>query len=201
MERTYQDLSAFRVPKGFRGRSLLAVQLWWIVQALLFRPSPQVCYGWRRFLLRLFGAKVGKKVLVRSSVKITYPWKVSIGEYSQIGDSVVLYSLGHIVIGGNAVVSQGCYICAAGHDPASPTFSIYQDSVFIDDEVWLAAQCFVCPGVRIGHGSFCNVRTLVTKSLPSGRAFVGSPAREVCLREELTPMKIGELGVRQENDG
>src|SRR5450432_693057 len=77
-----QDLKAFRLPANFRGRPAWFVQLWWIVQSTLFRGSPQVFYGWRRFLLRLFGCSLGKGVLVRATAEITYPWKVSIGDYS-----------------------------------------------------------------------------------------------------------------------
>ena len=94
-----QDLRGFRLPPGFRGRAAWFVQLWWLVQGTAFRWSPQVCYGWRRWLLRLFGASVGQGVLVRSTASITYPWKVSIGDWSWIGDEVVLYSLGAITIG------------------------------------------------------------------------------------------------------
>ena len=97
--RKYQDLSKFEVSKGFRGRSKITVQLWWIVEKTFFAMSPQFFYGWRRFLLRLFGAKIGKKVIIRPSVTTTYPWKLSIGDYSWIGDDVVLYSLGNIIIG------------------------------------------------------------------------------------------------------
>ena len=78
----YQDLSRFRLPPHFRGKPAWLVQLWWLVQAVLFRPSPQVCYGWRRFLLRLFGAHIGQQALIRPTASVTYPWKVSIGDYS-----------------------------------------------------------------------------------------------------------------------
>ena len=111
-----QNLSQYKTPKDFRGKSKITVQLWWVVYALLFRPSPQVMYGWRRFLLRSFGAKVGKKVILRPTAQITYPWKVSIGDFSWIGDDVVLYSLGDISIGSNTVISQRCYICTGSHD-------------------------------------------------------------------------------------
>jgi len=107
---TIQDLRAFRVPAGFRGRGAAIVQLWWIVEATLFGLSPQVVYGWRRWLLRLFGARVGQGVQVRASARFTYPWKVEIGDHAWIGDDVVLYSLGEIAIGGNAVISQRCYL-------------------------------------------------------------------------------------------
>ena len=88
-----QDLKSFKLPKNFRGRNAFIVQLWWLVQSILFRTSPQFLYGWRNFLLRLFGAKIGKKVIIRPSVKITYPLKLSIGNYSWIGDDVDLYTL------------------------------------------------------------------------------------------------------------
>jgi putative colanic acid biosynthesis acetyltransferase WcaF len=103
----YQKLSQFKLPKDFRGKPGWYVQLWWIVQDTLFRWSPQFMYGWRRLLLRLFGAKVGKNVIIRPTAKITYPWKVKIGDYSWIGDDVVLYSLGEIVIGDNVVIVKG----------------------------------------------------------------------------------------------
>ncbi len=95
-------LNKFSIPVGFRGKSALCVQLWWCVQATLFALSPQFMYRWRAFLLRLFGAKVGQGVIIRPSVRITYPWKVAIGDYSWIGDDVVLYSLGEISIGSNS---------------------------------------------------------------------------------------------------
>ena len=104
----FQDLSSFRLPDEFRGRPSWYVQLWWLVQSLLFHTSPQALFGWRRFLLRLFGAQIGKNVLIRPSVMVTYPWKVSIGDYSWIGDDAVIYSLGDIRIGSH-VEKDGFY--------------------------------------------------------------------------------------------
>ena len=79
-----QDLSGFSVPKGFRGGNAIKVQLWWAVQATIFAWSPQVLYRWRAFLLRLFGAKIGKNVVIRPSVKITYPWKLTLGDRKKV---------------------------------------------------------------------------------------------------------------------
>ncbi len=81
-----QELNKSKLPKNFRGRNAFVVQLWWIVQSVFFKNSLQFMYGFRRFLLRLFGAKIGKKVIIRPSVKVTYPWRLSIGDYSWIGD-------------------------------------------------------------------------------------------------------------------
>src|SRR5688500_13435826 len=101
-----QELEKFEVPNNFRGRSIWHVQLWRFVQATLFHPSPQVLHKWRIFLLRLFGAQIGKNVIIRPSAKITYPWKLKIGNNSWVGDNVELYSLGDIIIGRDVVVSQ-----------------------------------------------------------------------------------------------
>jgi putative colanic acid biosynthesis acetyltransferase WcaF len=178
----YQDLSQFRLPSNFRGRPAWYVQLWWVVQATLFATSPQFMYGWRRFLVRLFGMKVGRRVLLRPSVKVTYPWKVSIGDYSWVGDDVVLYSLGEIEIGSNAVISQRSYLCAAGHDYQSPGFDIFDSKVTVGDQAWVAADVFVGPGVTIGPGAVVGARSSVFRDLPQGMLCMGSPARPVAPR-------------------
>jgi len=180
-----QDLQSFRLPADFRGRSAWVVQLWWIVQATLFRASPQVFYGWRRFLLRLFGCSLGHNVLVRPTAEITYPWKVSIGDYSWIGNDVTLYSLGEIHVGANVVVSQGSYLCGAAHDMQSLSFDIYDEPVFIEDEAWIAADVFIAPGVRIGRGAVVGARSTVLHDLPAMMVSLGNPAKPV--RPRLMP--------------
>jgi putative colanic acid biosynthesis acetyltransferase WcaF len=174
-----QNLSLFKLPVGFRGRSAVFVQLWWLVNATLFAGSPQFMYGWRRWLLRLFGASVGNAVLLRPSVKVTYPWKVRIGDSAWIGDDVVLYSLGEIEIGANAVISQRSYICAASHDYTKSDFSIFSKKVSIGQGVWLATDVFVAPGVIIGEGAVVGARSSVFHDLPSMMLCVGSPAKPV----------------------
>lgn len=172
----YQNLSQFRLPAGFRGRSAFIVQLWWLVDALLFQPSPQIAFGWRRLLLRLFGASIGRKVRVRASVRVTYPWKLKVGDFSWIGDDVTIYSLGPISIGEHTVVSQGGYICAGTHDPTRTDFPILSHEIVIGDQVWLASQVFVMPGVSIGSGCVVAARSLVSRDLPAGQLCGGSPA-------------------------
>lgn len=172
-----QDLNKFTLPKNFRGRNVFVVQLWWIVQGTFFRMSPQFLYGFRNFLLRLFGAKIGKKVIIRPTVRITYPWKVSIGDYSWIGDDVVLYSLGEIEIGKNVVISQKSYICSASHDYLKSDFPIFAKKSTIEDECWLATDVFVSPGITIGEGSVIGSRSSVYKDIPSNKVCVGSPAK------------------------
>ena len=133
-------------------------------------------YGFRRFLLRLFGARIGKGVLVRPSVRVTYPWNISIGDYSWIGDEVVLYSLGRIVIGSNCVISQRSYLCAGTHDHGLLTFDISSDEIVVEDQVWVATDVFVAPGLRIGRGCVVGARSSVFTSLEAGYVCFGSPA-------------------------
>ncbi|HEY6183827.1 MAG TPA: putative colanic acid biosynthesis acetyltransferase [Terriglobales bacterium] len=186
--RPVQDLAAFRVPARFRGRPAWFVQLWWVVHATLFRWSPQILFGWRRFLVRLFGGTVGKRVLIRPTANITYPWKVSIGNFSWIGDDVTLYSLGEIQIGNNVVISQQSYLCTGSHDMESSAFEITERSIVIEDEVWLATDVFVGPGVRIGHGAVVGVRSTVLHDLQPMLVYVGNPAKPI--RPRLTHEKL-----------
>jgi len=175
----YQNLNTYQTPKDFRGRSKVTVQLWWIVQATLFRLSPQFMYGWRRFLLRSFGAKIGKGVIVRPSAQITYPWKLTIGDYSWIGDEVVLYTLGEIEIGANTVISQRSYICTGTHDYSSSDFRIYAEKITIGDKCWLATDVYVAPNVTIGNGTVVGARSSVFKDLPAAMICIGNPAKPV----------------------
>ncbi len=175
----YQDLASFRLPPGFRGRSAVVTQLWWLTQALLFHPSPQFMYGWRRFLVRLFGAKIGADVLLRPSVRVTYPWKLEIGDRSWIGDRVELYTLGPIRIGSDAVVSQDSYLCTGSHDRTDPAFSMVTAPVVVEDQAWIAAGVFIAPGVTIGRGAFVGVRSVVLRDIAAGMEAVGSPARAI----------------------
>ena len=174
-----QDLAAFRVPAHFRGRPAWFVQLWWAVHATLFRLSPQVLFGWRRFLVRLFGGTVGKGVLLRPTVNITYPWKVSIGDFSWVGDDVTLYSLGKIEIGNNVVISQRSYLCTGSHDMESPSFEIFEKPIVVENESWVATDVFVGPGVRIGRGAVVGARSTVLHNLPPMMVCVGNPAKPI----------------------
>lgn len=184
----YQDLSSFKVPGNFRGRSKLTVQLWWIIQDTLFAWSPQMLFGWRRFLLRLFGARIGKKVNIRPSVKVTFPWKVSVGDYSWIGDDTVLYSLGEISIGSNVAVAHKVYFNTGSHDYSTPGFDIHSQSIRIEDECWITNDVYVAPGVTIGRGTVVGARSTVLKDLPEGKICVGYPAKPIRDRVEQTSL-------------
>lgn len=184
METEYQRLDQFHMPDGFRGRSVVIVQLWWIVQATLFAWSPQFMFGWRCFLLRIFGAEIGKGVLIRSTVKVTYPWKVKIGDYVWIGDDTTLYSLGVIEIGNHVAIAHRVYLCAGSHEYTKKTFDIIAADISIGSQVWLPNDVFVGPGVVIGRGVVVGARSSVFSNLPEGMICVGSPAKPLRPRVE-----------------
>jgi len=180
----WQDLSQFRIPARFRGRSPIVCQLWWVVQASLFRWSPQFAYGFRVGLVRVFGGTIGKGVKIRPTVTLTYPWKVMIGDYSWIGDDVVLYSLGDIRIGSNTVISQKSYLCAADHDSATLSFPLRARPISVGGQVWIAADVFLGPGVSVADGVIIGARSSVFSDLPPGVIAMGSPATIRSLRPD-----------------
>ena len=182
----FQKLDKFKIPSGFRARPAGFVQLWWLVQGTIFSWSPQFFYGWRRFLLRLFGAKIGKQVLIRPTARITYPWKVEIGDYAWIGDNVTLYSLGEISIGSHSVISQRCYLSTGSHDYTQPTFDIFAKPIRVGGQVWLAYDVFIAPGVEVGEGTVIGARSSVLDDLPGGMICYGNPAKPVKPRLSFT---------------
>lgn len=181
-----QDLSRFKLPPGFRGRPAWFVQLWWLVQGTLFRLSPQVAYGWRRFLLRLFGARVGAQARLRPSVHCVFPWRLTIGSHAWVGDRVTLYSLDDIEIGAHAVVSHESYLCTGTHDPDDPVFAIRTAPVRIGAEAWVACGVYVAPGVQLGRGAIVGMRALVLDDVPAMMVAYGHPARPVRPRTALS---------------
>lgn len=176
---TYQKLDKFKLPKGFRGKNVFIVQLWWAVQATLFAMSPQFAYSWRNFLLRIFGARVGNGVIVRPSARVTYPWKLKLGNNSWIGDNVVLYSLDVIDIGSNVVVSQSSYLCTGSHSTTLATFDIYSKPIVVRDECWIATDVFIAPGIEVGKGAVIGARSSVFNNIPAGTICFGTPAKPI----------------------
>jgi putative colanic acid biosynthesis acetyltransferase WcaF len=174
-----QDLASFRFPQNFSGKPGWYAQIWWFVQATLFSWSFDFMYGWRSFLLSLFGAKLGKNIRVRPSARITCPWKVTIGDYCWIGQETILHGPGEIEIGNDTVVSARSYIDTASHHYDSLTFDIFVTKVHLDDEVWIATDVFVAAGVTIGKGAVVGARSSVFNDLPAMMVCVGTPAKPV----------------------
>jgi len=159
--------------------------LWMLVRSTLFRPSFHNWYGYRRFILRTFGAKIGRDVRIRPSVKIEIPWNLDIGDESIIGDDAILYSLGQITIGRRVVVSQYAHLCAGTHDYRYRSFPLVKPPITIGDEAWVAADAFVGPGVFIGDRAILGARSSAFRDIRPGMIAGGNPAREIRPRDSL----------------
>ncbi|MEG4054656.1 MULTISPECIES: hormogonium polysaccharide biosynthesis acetyltransferase HpsU [unclassified Microcoleus] len=176
------DLRRYNQSKFDRGKPSWVILLWWFVQAMAFPLTPHPFNGIRRGLLRLFGAKIGRGAIIRPTARFTYPWKIAIGDYSWIGDDVVLYSLDRIAIGKHCVISQKSYLCTGTHDPQDPAFGLITAPVLVNNGVWIAADCFIGPGVEIGANALIGARSSVFKNMPAGFICTGTPCRPRCQR-------------------
>jgi putative colanic acid biosynthesis acetyltransferase WcaF len=150
--------------------------LWWLIWPL-FRFSPRVFYAWRNLLLRLFGAKIGKRVKIYPSAKIMFPWNLEIGDASVISWNVILYNLGKITIGSHTVISQYAHICAGNHDYNTLDFKLLKTPITIGDRVWIASDVFISPGIFIDDDAVVLARSVVTKDVPKSSVIAGHPAR------------------------
>lgn len=171
------DVEGNRAARKWSPREYAGRVLWEWVGAPAFRFSPRICWGWRRVLLRLFGADVGRGVHLLPSVKITIPWHLSLGDFAAVGEDARLYSLGRITLGARVTVSHGAHLCAGTHDFRDPLRPLLKPPVTVADDAWVCADAFVGPGVTVGAGSIVGARAVVVRDVPPGMMAVGNPAR------------------------
>lgn len=152
--------------------------VWGVVWAVFARPLPRsVGSGWKRFLLRLFGAKIHPTAVVYSSAKVYYPANLVMGEYSCLASDVDCYNVDKITIGANTTVSQGAYLCTASHDITNPLNPLITAPIVIEDQAWIAAGAFVGMGVTIGEGAVVGARAAVFKNVEPWTVVGGNPAK------------------------
>lgn len=151
--------------------------LWMFVRATLFRWSFHNWYAWRRLVLRAFGARIGRCVRIRPTVSIEIPWNLAIGDDTSIGDQAILYSLGNITIGRRVSISQYAHLCAGTHDYTTDAMTLLRPPINVEDEVWIAADAFIGPGVTIGARSVVAARSTVVKDVPPDQIVGGNPAK------------------------
>jgi len=157
--------------------------LWAGVEATFFRYSFHTMNGWRSFLLRCFGAKVGGRCIIRRTVRTYYPWNVRIGEMCIVGDKAELYSLGMITLGERAMVSQESYICAGTHDHTDIALPLLTPPVVIGRDAWICARAFIGPGVTVGEGAVVAACGVVVKDVVAWTIVGGNPAKFIKRRE------------------
>lgn len=157
--------------------------LWGLVWALLFWPSPRPLHAWRRFLLRLFGARIGAGCRIYPDAHVWWPAHLECDELVTIGPGVNVYNQDRIRIGARAVVSQGAYLCTATHDYTSPAFPLVLRPIEIGAHAWIATEAFVHPGVTIGEGAVIGARAVVLADMPPWMVCAGHPCKPLKPRE------------------
>jgi putative colanic acid biosynthesis acetyltransferase WcaF len=155
----------------------------WAFGAVVFRLIPRPLYGLRSAWLRLFGARVGARCQIYPTVRIFAPWQLEIGDWSAVGDRAILYNLGSIRIGRDVAISQNAHICAGTHDHADPALPLIRSHIVVEDSVWICADAFVGPDLRVGEGAVVGARAVVTRDVPPWTIVAGNPARHIKTRE------------------
>jgi putative colanic acid biosynthesis acetyltransferase WcaF len=171
------DLSKFQSELSLRNKIVRV--LWHVCYLLLFRPSPRLFFGWRRWLLRIFGSQLGKHVRIYPSAKIYYPPNLKMGDWSILADYVRCYNVDLIVIDEHAQVSPYCYLCSASHDHTKPNLPLITAPIHVETEAWVCAEVFIAPGIRIGRGAVVGARSSVFKDVPPWTVVGGNPARYI----------------------
>jgi putative colanic acid biosynthesis acetyltransferase WcaF len=144
---------------------------WWLLAS--WTPPPM--RGWRRFLLRAFGAEIARTAWVYGSVRIWLPSNLQLGQYAVIGRGVTVYNMAKITLGDYAVVSQGAHLCTGTHDIEDPYFQLQSRPIAIGSRAWVAADAFVGPGVRVGEGAVLGARGCTFKDLDPWTVYIGNP--------------------------
>lgn len=158
-------------------------QLWNAVWIVLFRPSPRPFHGWRAFLLKAFGAKLGSGCHLYPAVKIWAPWNLRLGDHVGVADGVNLYCMDLITIDDYAVISQGAQLCGGTHDYNSINFQLVVKPISIGPNAWICADSFIHPGVVVPEGAVVGARSVVVKSLlQAWGVYAGNPCRQVGMR-------------------
>lgn len=172
------NIEANRATRKWSRRELAGRALWSLCRPL-FRWSPRLCWGWRRMLLRLFGAKIGPHVHVHPSAVVFIPWNLEIGAWSFVGFDALLYNLGPMKIGERVTISQRAHLCGGTHDFRDEAMPLIKAPVAVADDAWICADAFVGPGVSVGRRAVVGARAVATKDVAEGAVVAGNPAREI----------------------
>ena len=153
--------------------------IWYFINVLFFLNPLNPFSGLKVFILRLFGAKIGKNVLLKPAINIKYPWKLTIGDYSWIGENVWIDNLDEVIIGKNVCISQGAMLLCGNHDHKKSTFDLIIGKIILEDGVWIGAKSIVCPHVTCHSHSVLSVNSTATKDLESYIIYQGTPAIKI----------------------
>jgi putative colanic acid biosynthesis acetyltransferase WcaF len=169
------DIESNRETRKYSRKEALLRIAWGIILPI-FRFSPRPLFGWRSFLLRLFGAKVGHDVHIYNSATIYMPWNLEIGAWSSIGEHAYIYNLGKITIGRKTTISHRAHLCAGTHDYENPSLPLLKPPIVVGDQAWICTDAFIGPGVTIGAGAVVGARAVVVKDVEPWTVVGGNPA-------------------------
>jgi putative colanic acid biosynthesis acetyltransferase WcaF len=172
------DIAQNRQTRNYSRREML-LRVLWMIGKWTFVLSPRNAFGWRRLILRAFGAHVGEEVNTYPSTDIYFPWNLSIDDWSALGEHTRIYNLGRISIGKRATISQYAHLCAGSHDYTKLALPLQKPEISVGDGVWICADAFVCGGIDIGDGAIVAARAVVTKSVAPWAIVAGNPARKI----------------------
>ena len=165
-----------------RGRPLALELLWYFLKMVFFLSAIPWPARLRSTILSAFGARIGKNVYIKPRVNIHFPWKLSLGDNSWVGEGVEIYNFEPVTIGANCCLSQRALLCAANHDYRDPAMSYRNAPITIHDGAWVGACSFVAPGVSIGVDAVISAGSVVTTDLPHGMVCTGNPCAPVRAR-------------------
>lgn len=159
----------------------------WAAGQWLLRLSPRPLFGWRRLVLRAFGARVGEHANVYPGTRITMPWNLELGAWCAVGDEALIYNLGRVVVGAHATISYRAHVCAGTHDFARADLPLLKPPVLIGENAWIGTEAFIGPGVTIAPGAIVGARAVVVKDVAALDIVAGNPARRVGTRPAPRP--------------
>ncbi len=173
------DLSKFSNKDFDRGAGPIKEALWLLVSLVLFQLCPLKVSALKRSVLRWFGAKVGEGVIIKPAVKITFPWKLKLGDHAWLGEECWLLNLAPIDIASHVCISQRAFLCTGNHDYKSPTFDLVTKPIRVEQGAWIGAGSFVGPGVTVGSHAVLTAGSLATRDLDPDSVWRGNPAEFV----------------------
>jgi putative colanic acid biosynthesis acetyltransferase WcaF len=179
IQRAPVDLSDYSAGSFDRGAGMVKECLWLFVSFFLFRLCPFSLSALKRAALRAFGGRIGRGVVIKPQVKITFPWKLEIGDHVWLGEECWLLNLDRIIIGNNVCVSQRAFLCTGSHDYKSRKFELMVKPIFIEDGAWIGAGAWVGPGVVVGSHAVLTVGSVAAQDLKGHFIHRGNPAAAI----------------------
>lgn len=177
------DLSAYNNQHYRPGAGWLKRILWFYVSALVFKTSLFPSSALKVFMLKLFGATVGKRVVIRHCLNIKYPWFLTVGDFSWIAEEVWIDNLVPVKIGSHVCLSQGAMLLTGNHHYSRQTFDLITGEINLGDGVWIGTKSMVCPGVSAEEHAVLTAGSIATKNMDAYCIYQGNPAVQIRQRE------------------